>query len=130
MFEMKEEYKLGVALIDEQHAKLFELGESAYSLLKDSYIVDKYNKIIEVIEELSQYAVTHFKDEENYMESINYKKLFTQKIEHAEFIKKVSELDLSKIDEDHDEAIMDILTFLAKWLAEHIIEKDLLIVAK
>ena len=130
MFEMKEEYKLGVALIDEQHARLFELGESAYNLLKDSYIVDKYNKIIEVIQELSQYAATHFKDEEDYMQSINYKKLFTQKMEHAAFIKKVSELDLSKIDEDHDEAIMDILTFLAKWLSEHIIEKDLLIVAK
>ncbi|MBU3144871.1 bacteriohemerythrin [Clostridium sp. CF012] len=130
MFEMKEEYKLGVALIDEQHTRLFELGENAYNLLKDSYIVDKYNKIIEVIQELSQYAATHFKDEEDYMESINYKRLFTQKIEHAEFIKKISELDLSKIDEDHDEAIMGILSFLAKWLSEHIIEKDLLIVEK
>lgn len=130
MFEMKEEYKLGVPLIDEQHARLFELGESAFKLLKDKYIVDKYNKIIEVIQEMSEYAVTHFKDEEAYMESINYKKLFSQKIEHAEFIKKVSELDLSKIDENHDEAIMDILTFLSKWLSEHIIEKDLLIVAK
>ena len=130
MFEMKEEYKLGVELIDEQHAKLFELGESAFKLLKDSYIVDKYNKIIEVIQELSKYAATHFKDEEDYMESINYRKLFTQKIEHAEFIKKISELDLSKIDENHDEAIMDILSFLAKWLTEHIIEKDLLIVEK
>ena len=130
MFEMKDEYKLGIALIDEQHAMLFKLGESAYNLLKDSYTIDKYNKIIEVIQELSQYAATHFKDEEEYMESINYKKLFTQKMEHAEFIKKANGLDLSKIDEDHDEAIMDILTFISKWLSEHIIEKDLLIVAK
>jgi len=130
MFEMKEEYKLGVSLIDEQHERLFELGESAYNLLKDNYTIDKYNRIIGVIQELSHYAVTHFKDEEDYMESINYRKLFTQKMDHAEFIKKVSELDLSKIDEDHDEAIMDILTFIAKWLSEHIIEKDLLIVAK
>ena len=130
MFEMKEEYKLGVQLIDEQHAKLFEIGRRAYALLKDSYSIDKYDKIITIIEELKTYTIIHFKDEEDYMESINYKRLFTQKIDHSEFIKKINDVNLSKIDQNQDEYIMDILNFIAKWLVEHIIEKDLLIVAK
>ena len=127
---MKEEYKLGIAHIDDQHAMLFEIGERAYKLLKDSYREDKYDKIIEILEELSNYTVIHFRDEEAYMESISYKRLFSQKIDHAEFIKKVSEIDLKKIDQDQDEYIMGILNFLSKWLVDHIIEKDLMMVVK
>jgi len=128
MFEMKDEYKLGIDFIDEQHAKLFEIGERAYKLLKDSYSVDKYDNIVAIIEELRAYTIIHFRDEEEYMESIKYKRLFTQKIDHAAFIKKVSEVNLNKIDQNQDEYLMEILNFVAKWLVEHIIEKDLLIV--
>jgi len=128
MFEMKDEYRLGIDHIDEQHEKLFEIGARAYMLLKDAYSIDKYDNIVAIIEELKAYTVIHFRDEEEYMESINYKRLFTQKIDHAEFVKKVSDVNLSHIDQNQDEYIMEILNFVAKWLTEHIIEKDLLIV--
>lgn len=127
MFEMKEEYKVGVPQIDSEHQKLFEIGEKAYQLLKDPYVIDKYDKIVEVIEELKEYTIYHFKHEEEYMESINYKRLFSQKIEHAEFVKKIEDVDLNQIDKDQDEGIMGILTFLNNWLIYHILEKDLLI---
>ncbi len=129
MFEMKEEYKIGVPHIDAEHEKLFKIGEQAYQLLKSSSI-DKYDKIVELIQELREYTVYHFKDEEDYMESINYKRLFTQKIDHANFIKKIDEVNLNKIDKNQDESIMGILTFLNNWLINHILEKDLLITAK
>lgn len=127
MFEMKDEYRLGLGNIDDQHAKLFELGGEAYRLLKDRYTIDKYDKIVEIIKELGNYAVTHFKEEEEYMKSIQYTKLFTQKVEHQEFIKAVEKVDFNKIDENQDEYIMEILNFIAKWLTEHIIKEDLLI---
>ena len=130
MFQMEEKYKIGVLQIDEEHEKLFEIGERAYQLLKDPYAIDKYDKIVEVIEELKEYTVYHFKDEENYMKSINYKRLFTQKIDHADFIRKINDVNLDKIDENQDEAIMEILTFLNDWLISHILDKDLLITAK
>lgn len=130
MFEMKEEYRLGVKLIDDEHTKLFEIGERAYQLLINQYATDKYDKIVEIIEELRGYTETHFRDEEEYMKSINYKGLFTQKIEHDAFIKRINEVEFNKIDENQDEYIMDILNFVAKWLTEHILQKDLLIVGK
>jgi len=130
MFEMKDEYRLGMALIDDKHERLFEIGESVYQLLKDSYTFDKYNKIMELLAELKNYTILHFNEEEEYMKSINYKGIFSQKIAHAEFIKKLSDINLDKIDENQDEYLMDILSFIAKWLTEHIIETDLLIVAK
>lgn len=127
MFEMKDEYRLGLVNIDEQHAKLFELGDQAYKLLKDRYSIDKYDKIVEIIKELGAYAATHFKDEEEYMESIRYRKLFSQKVQHEEFIKAVEAVNFNKIDDNQDEYIMEILNFIAKWLTEHIIKEDLLI---
>ncbi|MBU3111189.1 bacteriohemerythrin [Clostridium lacusfryxellense] len=130
MFEMKEKYKTNNPKIDQEHEKLFEIGERAYQLLIDQYDLDKYDKIIGVIEELKEYTIYHFKAEEEYMVSINYKRLFTQKIDHAFFIEKLEEVNLNKIDENQDEAIMNILTFLNEWLVSHIIEKDLLIAAK
>ena len=130
MFEMKEKYKTGILHIDVEHEKLFEIGERAFQLLKDSYVMDKYDKIVDVIEELKEYTIYHFHDEEVYMESINYKRLFTQKIDHAGFIKKLDEVNLDKVDENQDEAIMSILAFLNDWLVNHILEKDLLIPTK
>lgn len=127
MFKMKEEYKTGVSNIDEEHAKLFEIGERAYKLLISPFEMDKYDKIVAIIQELKQYTIYHFKNEETYMESINYKRLFTQKIDHANFIKKISEVDLEEVDENQDEALMEILTFLKDWLVNHILEKDSLI---
>ena len=130
MFKMKEKYKTGISQIDSEHEKLFDIGEKAYQLLIDKYDMDKYDKIVGVIEELREYTIYHFNAEEEYMESINYKRLFTQKIDHSNFIKKLDEVNFDKIDDNQDEAIMVVLNFLNEWLINHILEKDLLIPAK
>jgi hemerythrin len=127
MYEMKEEYKIGIELIDEQHKKLFELADKAYMLLKDEFSLDKYDKIVEIVEELKEYTIFHFKSEEEYMESINYKRLFTQKIEHEKFIKALDGIDLRHLDQNQDESLVKMLNFLNEWLTEHILGNDKLI---
>lgn len=128
MYEMKEEYKIGVERIDEQHKKLFELADKAYMLLKDDFSLDKYDKIVRILEELKDYTIFHFKSEEEYMESINYKRLFSQKIEHEKFIKTLENVNYNEIDEKQDESLVKILNFLNDWLVEHILKTDKLIV--
>ena len=128
MYEMKEEYKIGVEHIDEQHKKLFELADKAYMLLKDDFSIDKYDKIVHILEELKDYTIFHFKSEEEYMESINYKRLFSQKIEHEKFIKVLEDVNYNEIDENQDESLVKILNFLNDWLVEHILKTDKLIV--
>ena len=60
------------------------------------------------------------------MESINYKKLFTQKVQHQEFIHKLDEFMEHHNDEveDQDEQIMGILKYLTEWLVNHILYVD------
>ena len=63
-----------------------------------------------ILENLRDYTVKHFTDEEQYMESINYKKLFTQKVQHLKFIHKLDEFIEHHNDEieDQDEQIVVI----------------------
>jgi hemerythrin len=124
---MKDEFKTGIDFIDEQHKKLFEIADRAYVLLKDQFTIDKYDKISEILSELQDYTAFHFNAEEKYMEKIGYNKLLSQKVAHNDFIDKLDNVDLKHIDENQEQAILDILEFLNNWLIEHIYHSDKLI---
>ncbi len=126
MFEMKPEYYIGIDMIDQEHAQLFAYADEAYELLHDEFTPDKYDKINLILEKLRDYTKKHFADEEAYMESIHYKKIFTQKVQHQQFIEKLDEFIKKHNEEtdDQDEQITGILTFLTDWLINHILYVD------
>jgi len=127
MYQFKDEFRTGIDSIDEEHQRLFEIADKAYEILMDEFIPDKYDYIVAILNELKEYAATHFKHEEEYMVSIRYKKLFSQKAAHEEFIEKILSYDLEQIDENQKEAILEVLDFLNDWLVHHIVESDKLI---
>lgn len=127
MYEFKEIYATGIDQIDTEHKRLFEIAESVYQLQQDEFIPDKYDHIKQVLEELRTYTKTHFAHEEAYMQSINYKGMFTQKVQHDAFIQKLDNTDLDAIDENSDAAISDLMQFLTDWLINHILNVDKLI---
>ncbi|WP_042356800.1 bacteriohemerythrin [Bacillus rubiinfantis] len=124
MFKWKEEYKTGNTLVDEQHKKLFAIGDSAYELLKNDGYLDKYDKIVDTIQELKDYTVYHFRAEEEYMLKSGFKGFFAHKVEHDDFIEKFENIDYSRIDDGQNEYILGILNFIADWITQHIIVKD------
>ena len=126
MFEMKPEYYIGIDMIDQEHAQLFAYANEAYELLNDEFTPDKYDNIDAILEKLRDYTKKHFADEEAYMESIQYNKLFTQKVQHQEFVDKLDEFIDKHQDEEErqDDQIMEILNFLADWLVNHILYVD------
>ena len=130
MIKWKEEYYMGVESLDEQHKELFEIANRIYSLLKNELILDKYNRIIEIIDELKNYTMNHFQAEEEYMKSIGYKRFLSQKAAHNEFLEKMNSIDVEKIDNGHNEYLIGILDFVCDWLGQHIIKEDKLIAAK
>ena len=126
MFEMKPEYYIGIDMIDQEHKQLFDYASEAYELLQEEFTPDKYDHIDAILQMLRDYTAKHFADEEAYMESIQYKKIFTQKIQHQEFINKLDEFidQHEKDEENQDEQIMDILNYLTDWLINHILHVD------
>lgn len=127
MYEMKDEYLTGIRMIDEEHKRLFEIADSLYYLQKEEFLVDKYDQIQGILNELKDYTLLHFEHEEKYMESIAYKKMFTQKVQHDALRKQIEEWDIESIDERQDETIQEILTIVTDWLVNHILNQDKLI---
>lgn len=124
MYEMKDEYLTGIAEIDKEHKVLFEIADEIYELCNNEFIPDKYDHITNLIHRLKEYAAMHFEHEEAYMESIAYKRLFTQKIQHDNFVRKMGTIDLDIIDDNQDESIKELLKFVTDWLVEHILNTD------
>ena len=124
MYEMKPEYYTGVNFIDEEHKKLFEIANTAYELLMNEFIPDKYDYIMEVVNELKDYTKYHFDHEETYMNSIKYKRILSQKVSHDDFIEKINGYDSEIIDENQKESLLELLDFLTTWLVEHIYKQD------
>jgi len=127
MIKWKDEYSIGIDLIDAQHKYLFEIGNSALDLLKTGSSLDKYSRIVQLIEDLRQYTKYHFKCEEEYMLNINYGNYSEQKLEHDNFIKKIDSYNLDKIAQDKDKYIEDLISFILNWILDHILQKDKLI---
>ena len=119
-YELTKDYLTGIDEIDKEHAKLFELTNECYELVMDDAAIDRFDRIVELLDELRSYAATHFAHEEEYMERIQYERRFSERYQHLRFIQKLSEIDLDDIDENQQEHLLQILDFLARWLYGHI----------
>lgn len=126
MYEFKPEYMTGIELIDEEHRQLFVYVNQVQELLMEEYMPDKYDNIADILGKLKEYTKNHFSDEEAYMESIQYKRIYSQKMQHQQFITRLDMWNLDELEEseNQDAAIMEMLEFLANWLVHHILEMD------
>ena len=123
-FEFADEYRTGIGLIDEEHKVLFRIMEKADKLVKSFTVGDKYDPIMDILQELRQYTKDHFADEEEYMESINYSGLEAQKRAHAAFIDKIEEVNIEEIDREPRVYLESLMEFLLGWLVNHILNSD------
>ena len=124
MLQWKEEYEVGVAEIDEQHQKLIDIANRVYELMRNELALDKYDQIVEILQELKEYTVYHFHFEEGLMQKAKYKKRFSHKLLHQEFLAQVEAVDLSAVDEEQDAYLVKIMDFIANWLIDHIVGED------
>ena len=122
--EFTDEYLTGIGSIDEQHRKLFEIIGRAYTLVESEFMIDKYDDIMGILDELEEYTAVHFSDEEEYMEKINYPYINAQKRAHNIFMGKLEDKEFGEADEDQQEYLTDLLDFLFSWLVNHILKMD------
>ena len=127
MILWKDEYNTGIATIDQQHRRLVEIANDMYALLNNDLVTDKYDQIMEIINELSDYTVYHFKAEEGYMQANGYRKFLSHKALHQDFLDKIADIDAEQIDNGQNEYLRGILAFVCDWLVEHILKEDKLI---
>ena len=124
MYQFTNDCLIGIPEIDNEHAHLFELLNKTDAAL---HVEDADVAAItaRLLNELYEYAITHFAHEEAYMVSIDDPELNRQSAEHEAFRNKVA--SAMNAGELTLETAQDLLTFLAKWLYRHILGSDILI---
>lgn len=124
MFAFTDEYRTGIELIDEEHEELFRIIKRANDLISEELLHDKYDEIVSVLDELRNYTIQHFTDEEEYMESISYEGLSLQKKTHEMFVDKLNDINLDDLDDNQQQYLIELVDFLLMWLVNHILKMD------
>lgn len=106
---------VGVDLMNNQHKKILDLMNNLYSAFENSA---PYEQFLPILNELKDYTIQHFSEEEAYMESVNFSGLATHKQIHIQLLEKLTE-HYQQISEDKklDQKFFD---FLKLWLSSHI----------
>lgn len=113
-------FEVGVKSIDEQHKRLVEMLNSLSKAIGENHGKEA---VMGIVEEMKDYAVYHFRTEEEAMEAKNYPKRSPHKQEHDTFIEQV--LDAADALESGGKLTpQEVWTFLHDWLVEHILESD------
>lgn len=128
-FKFTDDCITGIDTIDNEHRNLFALLSKAYLLASTDYHSDYYQELKNIIEELDQYAETHFVHEEEYMMQIRDPELIRQRTQHDFFRDKIREFEFVNIDDEREQqnVLTELVKFLAKWLYRHILSSDILI---
>ncbi len=119
MYEFTEDCMIHIEQIDNEHRKLFQMLNEAFTMVQETEDVSAIT--ISLLSNLKNYAMTHFAHEEAYMESIHDPELSLQKTQHAMFTRKVNSFvpDTSS-PEAARKSLNDLLTYLVRWLYRHI----------
>ncbi len=116
MIEWEDKFSVGISMIDEEHKKLISIINRAIHAKEHHSNPDE---IEDVLIEMNNYALMHFKTEEDYMEEFDYPEYQSHKEEHDNFfIKNMSCFD--KVIKGDYQIASEILEYLLQWLAKHI----------
>ncbi len=113
VIEWRDGFKIGVAQVDQEHRHLFTLVRAL-----------NLESVDQTVEELLDYVVTHFSNEQEMMEKSGYP-AFEQHLKlHEEFAAQVADFLGSGTGWTEDR-VQELRRFLNKWLIGHIMTHDL-----
>jgi hemerythrin len=114
-------YSVGVSKIDSEHKKFIDTINKA--ILVDQNSNNPEAEVVEVLNEMKEYAETHFATEETYMVKFNYPDYENHRKEHQAFIIETMAF-FDKITNSNRQLISEILEHLKSWLVNHIQDTD------
>ena len=120
LLQWQDSFNTGVTLMDQQHRRLLELINELFQCMKDG---GDRMVLGDVVDELVNYTVTHFRAEEDVMHRYNYPDLKEHKKIHKNFIEQVGGY-VEKIKAGDRLPPADVYRFLKDWLVNHIEKQD------
>ncbi len=114
-------YSVGVNKLDGDHQKILTMINKLHEAMAAGQSKDVMKTLIS---DLKSYSLSHFTNEETYLETIDYPDLAEQKQQHAIFINKIKEFETEMMNGNLLLA-MKVMPFLNDWLLSHIMNKDM-----
>lgn len=118
LLQWNDKYSVKNYLIDEQHKKLFELANMADNMIGKQTDPAEIKKMLVA---LFDYMRTHFRDEEVYMESIQYPSLELHRERHKQIVFEMTNL-VKNMKYDFKQQLVIIME---QWLLKHILQEDM-----
>jgi hemerythrin len=116
-----ESFSVGVRDLDKQHQQIVFMVNT----LIDMHDAKVDSEIIsDTLTKMTQYAIDHFKNEEQYMLDYDYPEYPLQRKQHQEFKRKTVDFCMETL--VYKATIpMEIFTYLRLWWTNHILKEDM-----
>lgn len=111
--EWREGFAIGIPQLDGEHRHLFSLVLALH-----------LGTVERTVDQLLDYVVTHFSNEQDAMERSGYPALEQHVKLHEEFASRIADFLVSS-DQWTEERVQDLRRFLNKWLIAHIMTHDM-----
>ncbi len=123
----KDEFNIGVKIIDEEHQRLFHIINKLFTLKGEA--AKSRRACQEGIKYFKTHALKHFEDEEHYMELIGYEEFPMHRRLHRDFRENsLPALEKELLRENYSPSAMEhFLAVCAGWLIGHTLTEDMAI---
>jgi len=121
-----DDFSIGVDHIDTQHKALFTCAvENLLDIIHTPELFRHKYRCVNSIKFLKGYVVQHFKDEEEYQESIGYPGLAAHRQQHIRLAGDVAKYEKLLVENDFSLPVVKrFLAFVVYWLTQHVAEDD------
>ncbi|MDR3654070.1 MAG: hemerythrin family protein [Paludibacter sp.] len=113
-------FLLNIEVIDKQHKRFFEIFDTILQLSRKA---ENEGELLNVINELQEYAHYHFQTEEALIEKSNAPNFELHVIQHEFFIQKIKGFRMAN-NYNNPVLVNQIVIFMRKWLLMHISDVD------
>ena len=120
LFPWSDTYSVKIGVIDMQHKTLVTFVNELHQAMMHGRGKEQLGKILA---NLVKYTQTHFKTEENFMESHRYPDYANHKAEHDRLTKTVTDFQ-DKFQRNEVGLTIEVMSFLKDWLGKHIVGSD------
>ena len=117
----RKDYEVGEARLDAEHRCLFQLINEYHDLHDDGMSPREHAR---VLNRLIAYAEEHFQHEEALMRDAGYPRLESHQTMHSALVTSVFAIN-ERLAADVSGARAEILSFLKRWLVEHVVKSDM-----
>jgi len=115
-----DELSIGNTNVDKDHNKLIEIYNNLVDLIQ---LDGNREEFAIILSKLTDYTLSHFRKEEDYMQKFSYPNISIHKSYHTDFMYKVALFNVDLLSTNPPDP-KSIIKFVDKWLINHIMKSD------